>query len=366
MALAWKDQRPRPSPVTSTTIYEVGAILRLPSKDQIPGDLQSRTEIDDGCFDHPALIIWIGQGSTKATILIVSTSRGGLFASVTFVYQHRLRSHKITSFNSRDLLERHGNNKAARLDHLPIYPNNPHPDNGELLYLEGNAALPKKSYVKTGKQYIVDPSILRSDRSIKGKLSKESLTVLIKYIKFTPPVEPSPVLPAKSSTLHSPQRSRTPYSDAPTHRSGPAEYSNVHIPQARARAEVLGERPQAPSCSTTVAQTPSIRPAAYHPYHDSGTYGTIPAQSANTYVRHGSTASVSYPSASTYSTRSPTCYSSRPVLPISNYDSAANGNEDSPSYLSIICGGLATGTLLGVAFVAILYIKGHFFSSAIA
>lgn len=337
MAQAWRDQRPRPSPVTPATIYEVGAILRLPSKDQIPGDLQSRTEIDDGCFDHPALIIWIDQGFTKATILI------------------------ITSFNGRDLSEKHGNNKAARLDHLPIHPNNPHPDNGELLYLEGNAALPKKSYIKTGKQHIVNPFVLRSDRSIKGKLSKESLTVLIKYIKFTPPVEPSPVFAAESSTLHSSQRSRPPYSDAPTHQSGLVEYSNVHIPQARARAEVLGERPQAPSRSTTVAQTPSIRPAAYHPYHGSGTYGTIPAQSGNTHVRHG--ASVSYPSASTYSTRSPTYYSSRPVLPISNYDSAANGNGDTPSCLSIICGGLVT---FGVAFVAISYIKGHFFSSAIA
>ena len=75
MALACRE-RPRPSPVTPTTIYEVGAILRLPSKDQIPGYLQSRTEIDDGCFDHPALIIWIDQGFTKATILIVSTSQG--------------------------------------------------------------------------------------------------------------------------------------------------------------------------------------------------------------------------------------------------------------------------------------------------
>jgi len=364
MALAWRDQRLRPSPVTPATIYEVGAILWLPSKDQIPGDLQIRTEIDDGCFDHPALIIWIDKGSTKATILIVSTSRGGLFASVTFVYQYRLRPHKITSFNSRGLFEKHGNNKAARQDHLPIYPNNPHPDNGELLYLEGNAALPKKSYVKTGKQHTVDPFILRSDRSMKGKLSKESLTVLIKYIKFTPPVEPSPVFPAESSTLHSPQRSRPPYSDAPTHRSGLVEYSEVHTPQARARAEVLGERPQAPSRSTTVAQTPSIRPAAYHPCHDSSTYGTIPAQSANTHVRHGS--SVSYPSASTYSTRSPTYYSSRPVLPFSNYDSAANGNGDTPSCLSIICGGLVMGTLLGVGFVALSYIKGHFFSSAIA
>jgi hypothetical protein len=342
MARAWRDRRPRPSPVTPPTIYEVGAILRLPSKDQIPGDLQSRTEIDDGCFDHPALIIWIDQGSTKAAILI------------------------ITSFKGRDLLEKHGNNKAARLDHLPIHPNNPHPDNGELLYLEGNAALPKKSYVKTGKQHIVDLSVLQSDRSIKGKLRKESLTILIKYIKFTPPVEPPPVFPAKSSTLHSPQQPRTLYSDAPTHQSGPVEYSNVHIPQARARAEVLGERPQAPPRSTTVAQTPSIRPAAYHPYRDSSTYGTIPAQSANTHVRHGSTASVSYPSASTYSTRSPTYYSPRPVLPISNYDSAASGNEDTPSCLRIICGGLVVGTLLGVAFVAISYIKGGFFSSAIA
>lgn len=339
MALAWRDTRP--SPVTPATIYEVGAILWLPSKDQIPDDLQSRTEIDDGCFDHPALIIWIDQGFTKATILI------------------------ITSFNSRDLFEKHGNNKTARLDHLPIHPNNPHPDNGELLYLEGNAALPKKSYVKTGKQHTVDPFVLRSDRSSKGKLSKESLTVLIKYIKFTPPVEPSPVFPAESSTLHSPQRSRPPYSDAPTHRSGLVEYSEVHVSQARARAEVSGERPQAPSRSTTVAQTPSIRPAAYHPYRGSSIYGTIPARSANTYVRHEST-SVSYPSASTYPTRSPTHYSSRPVLPISNYDSAANGNGDTPSCLSIICGGLVMGTLLGVGFVAISYIKGHFFSSAIA
>lgn len=339
MALAWRD-RPRPSPVTPTTIYEVGAILWLPSKDQIPGNSQSRAEIDDGCFDHPALIIWIDQGFTKATILI------------------------ITSFNSRDLFEKHGNNKAARLDHLPIHPNHPHPDNGELLYLEGNAALPKKSYVKTGKQHIVDLFVLRSDRSAKGKLSKESLAVLIKYIKFTPPVEPSPVFPVESSTLHSPQRSRPPYSDAPTHRSGLVEYSEVHIPQARTRAEVLGERPQAPSRSSTVAQTPSIRPAAYHPCHDSSTYGTIPARSANTHVRHGS--SVSYPSASTYSARSPIYYSSGPVLPISNYDSAANGNGDTPSCLSIICGGLVMGTLLGVGFVALSYIKGHFFSSAIA
>lgn len=243
------------------------------------------------------------------------------------------------------------NSLSIRLEYLPIYPSNPHPDNDKLLYLEGIAALPKKSYVHTKKQHTIDPHILKPDRNIRSKLSKESLAALIEYINFSPPAVPPLPVPSESPVTRAPRRSKTSYSYTPAQLSVPVENPNALASQARPRTEARVERVPAPLRSTTVTPAPSTRPTAYQPYGTSGTYGTISNQSANTYVRPKPPAPASYSLARAHSNRSPTYYSPNLVLPISNYDAIVQDNGDTPSCLAAICGGLISLCILvGVAF----------------
>ena len=48
-----------------------GNIYWLPAKDKIIPDLLTHLEIDDGCFDHPVIVLFRDSTEQKATILIV-------------------------------------------------------------------------------------------------------------------------------------------------------------------------------------------------------------------------------------------------------------------------------------------------------
>jgi hypothetical protein len=52
--------------------YDIGSIYWLPARNKIPLEhLYATVHIDSGCFDHPALILWVNPSSTEAIILLV-------------------------------------------------------------------------------------------------------------------------------------------------------------------------------------------------------------------------------------------------------------------------------------------------------
>ncbi|KAI0113497.1 hypothetical protein F4814DRAFT_348244 [Daldinia grandis] len=155
-----------------------GCILWLPSKHELREDCGSDIEVDR--CNHPVVIL-----SPQA--------EGG---NVVYLM--------ITSLKGRELKARFKHDQNLRLEHIPIRPSHPHPDNGMLLSLEDvTLVLRKKSYVKTKTQYRIQVASLRpyERRGPEYILSRKSYQELIRYAKFTPPT-PHP----SSNTVSSPGR----------------------------------------------------------------------------------------------------------------------------------------------------------------
>jgi hypothetical protein len=79
MSTVWASSRSQPIPVHSLldTTYEsydamAGCILWLPKKDEIDEHLLVGVRMDDGCFNHPVVVLSADPVERKATILIVS------------------------------------------------------------------------------------------------------------------------------------------------------------------------------------------------------------------------------------------------------------------------------------------------------
>ncbi|OTA52754.1 hypothetical protein K449DRAFT_427073, partial [Hypoxylon sp. EC38] len=145
-----------------------GCILWLPSKDELSRDREdSDSDLEADRCNHPVVVLSPQVEGGKVVYLM------------------------MTSLKDKDLEERFRRNPSVRLEHLPIRPCRPHPDNGILLSLEDvTLELRKKSYVKTKKQHrILLNSLLPYER--KGPeyvLSRKSYHQLIQYAKFSPPV----------------------------------------------------------------------------------------------------------------------------------------------------------------------------------
>ncbi|KAI0814549.1 hypothetical protein GGR55DRAFT_632259 [Xylaria sp. FL0064] len=140
-----------------------GCIKWLPKKDQlVPNDLA----IDEGCCQHPVVILSSRARDGRVEILI------------------------ITSFGGLDLETKFPTQLAARNDHLPIAPSKAHPDNGILLVLEDRSCeLRKKSYVKTRDRHSI---LLASLKPYNRQgpdifISKRSYKTLVQHCKFTEP-----------------------------------------------------------------------------------------------------------------------------------------------------------------------------------
>ncbi|KAI2621041.1 hypothetical protein GGS21DRAFT_386828 [Xylaria nigripes] len=161
-----------------------GCIKWLPHKDKLPA---TELDVDEGCCNHPVVIISKKIRDKKVDILI------------------------ITSFGGQDLEARFPKQHAARHEHLPISPSNAHPDNNILLFLENSSnELRKKSYVKTrGKHSVMLSSLQPYNRhGPEVFLSSQSFQVLMEHTHFAKPSDPSPscTLPPPSYGL---QRSGT-------------------------------------------------------------------------------------------------------------------------------------------------------------
>jgi hypothetical protein len=85
-------------------------------------------------------------------------------------------------------MEKHPKNAKARSSHLPIYPSNPHPDNGKRLFLANNEQFSKNSYVKLQSRRSIQAALLRQWRRGRNvKLTDDSMRELIRHMNFKSP-----------------------------------------------------------------------------------------------------------------------------------------------------------------------------------
>ncbi|KAI0478121.1 hypothetical protein F4859DRAFT_478677 [Xylaria cf. heliscus] len=156
-----------------------GCIKWLPRKrDLIPDD----PNIDEGCCNHPVVILSTRPRNGRVQILI------------------------ITSFGGDDLETKYPTQRLARLDHLPIAPSKVHPDNGVLLVLRDRSdEMRKKSYVKLRNRKDI---LLRSLEPYNRFgpeifLSKRSYQTLVKHTHFVE-LQDAPV-PHESTDRRTPE-----------------------------------------------------------------------------------------------------------------------------------------------------------------
>ncbi|KAI0544034.1 hypothetical protein F4679DRAFT_61350 [Xylaria curta] len=145
-----------------------GCIKWLPPKDEL---VVSDTILDDGCYNHPVLLLTSHLPDGKAEIFI------------------------ITSFGGVDLESRFPTQMEARRHHLPIAPSPTHPDNGILLVLRDQSyKLRKNSYVNTRDKRVVQVDILRpyNRRRPDPYLSKKSFKQLCQYANYEGPLITTP------------------------------------------------------------------------------------------------------------------------------------------------------------------------------
>ncbi|OAL02754.1 hypothetical protein IQ06DRAFT_303404 [Phaeosphaeriaceae sp. SRC1lsM3a] len=156
-------------------MYLEGTIAWLPPRQNIQPEHSLGAEaLDDGCFNHPVLILAADNARNEAVVLI------------------------ITSFGGKDLEERHPKSTRVRSQYLPIYPSKEHPENGMRLFLADNERLFKNSYVAIKPCRTIKTTLLRRWRNGKYKLRDDSLRELVEHIDFESPwpktiQTPSPV-----------------------------------------------------------------------------------------------------------------------------------------------------------------------------
>jgi hypothetical protein len=162
-------------------MYSRGTILWLPPKSNIPSEHLSAADlVDEGCFNHPVLVLSVNAAETSAIVLIVRVSSVPHLVPCLTLLQ-------ITSFSGTDLSVRHAHDTKARALHLPIFPSNAHPDNGMRLYLADDQRLSKNSYIKIKPCRTVSTALLRPCKHGKFRLQTKSLKKLIKHMGFTDP-----------------------------------------------------------------------------------------------------------------------------------------------------------------------------------
>ncbi|KAF2239580.1 hypothetical protein EV356DRAFT_104300 [Viridothelium virens] len=139
--------------------YEPGSICWLKARDDFVDDIDSIAELPDGCYNHPAVLLWTEGSGMKAVIFL------------------------ITSFNGVPLHVKHAKSKALREQHLPISPSPPHPDSGILLEIDGDP-LRNTSCVKVKNVRVCTTRALRPYGA--RKLTAPSYDLLMKFAPAKP------------------------------------------------------------------------------------------------------------------------------------------------------------------------------------
>ncbi|KAI2607895.1 hypothetical protein GGR54DRAFT_395163 [Hypoxylon sp. NC1633] len=223
-----------PREVAAPRVYPqlAGCILWLPSKTEL--GIDSTSDIEEDRCNHPVVILSPQVDDGKVVYLMV------------------------TSLKGTDLEHRFIHDPSLRLEHIPIRPNRPHPDNGMLLSLEDvTLELRKKSYVKTKTQYCIKLTLLRAydRRGPDYVLSRKSYQELTEYARFTPPT-PHPV----SSTVSSAGRIRQYGQPIPITRERSGSYSE-YVSALRGLEGGAGSPPRvtySPTAPMSATQYPRI------------------------------------------------------------------------------------------------------------
>ncbi|KAL8679999.1 MAG: hypothetical protein Q9186_003765 [Xanthomendoza sp. 1 TL-2023] len=112
-----------------------GSIYYLPPLASLPASQKSRlSSIHEGVFGHPVVVTSIDPWRSEANILIMTTFGGKPLEQKPRKYQERW---------------------------VPVFPNEPHPVNGSILYLDTDWGMPKPGYVDTKQVLTVPACILR-------------------------------------------------------------------------------------------------------------------------------------------------------------------------------------------------------------
>lgn len=159
---------PRARNSETAGVFIPGQLSYLPKRPNgEPVSLLS-SEVPDGCFDHPVVILSTDQRKREAVVLILTSLRG-------------------------KSLDEYSPISSVRAFHLPIHPSPVHPDNGVLLFLDEGLELRKKTYVKTEFQRSISWELLqpeyREQRTGKQcRLRPDSFAKLLDYIGLEAPV----------------------------------------------------------------------------------------------------------------------------------------------------------------------------------
>ncbi|KAL8904221.1 MAG: hypothetical protein Q9207_003409 [Kuettlingeria erythrocarpa] len=114
-----------------------GSIYYLPHADRLSAEQRCTTArtLHPGIFNHAVLIVSTCPADHTVDFFII-TSLGGKTA------------------------DEYSRSPFKRASLIPLFPNDPHPDNGSLVYLNTDWGLPKKSYIRTGQRFTVRSDIL--------------------------------------------------------------------------------------------------------------------------------------------------------------------------------------------------------------
>ena len=114
-----------------------GSVYYLPAFHDLPPSEQKRsTHINPGIFGHPVIIFAHDPWRAEAEVLV------------------------ITSLDGKSLHE-YSQHQRVREAHIPIFPSEPHPNNGCITYLDTDGGLPKKSHIKIDQRHNVPEAILK-------------------------------------------------------------------------------------------------------------------------------------------------------------------------------------------------------------
>ncbi|KAI4138332.1 MAG: hypothetical protein L6R39_006842 [Caloplaca ligustica] len=121
----------------STAKMTAGSIYYLPPHNPLSNGRQPAADgIHPGIYNHPVLILSVDPWRSTADFLVISSLDG-------------------------KSLDEYTSSQRCRDAHVPIFPNEPHPDNGSIVYLEADWALPKQSYIKMSPRLTVPQEVLK-------------------------------------------------------------------------------------------------------------------------------------------------------------------------------------------------------------
>ncbi|KAI4233285.1 MAG: hypothetical protein L6R40_007123 [Gallowayella cf. fulva] len=232
-----------------------GSIYYLPPLASIPASQWPKlASIHQGIFNHPTVIISTDPWRSTATILIMTTFGGKPLSSKPQRHQSR---------------------------YVPVFPNEPHPLNGSILYLDTDWALPKAGYIDTKQILTIPTSILQplfdqltgQHFRLRAASRAEVLEIVCRprgsrssSLSSSRSLSSSPSAPARPSIYYTPQillqlRTKTPALDATL----PLLLSRLQTPEFNLLHKRSPSPPSSPTSTTITTKPTPWRPSRFAP-----------------------------------------------------------------------------------------------------